>query len=82
MNAREIEAYVDAAAAALALPIATEYRAGVLFYFALAASLAEVVQAVPLGPHDDPAGVFIPVSPIAPTALIMPITLTPSGDLR
>ena len=66
MNAREIEAYVDAAAAALALPIAAECRAGVLFYFALAASLAEVVQAVPLGPHDDPAGVFTPITPTSP----------------
>jgi len=63
MTAREIEAYVDAAAAAMALPIAAEFRAGVLFYFALAASLAELVQAVPLGPHDDPAGVFTPVPP-------------------
>ena len=66
MTPREIEAYVDAAAAALALPIAAEYRAGVLFYFALAASLAEVVQAVPLGPHDNPAGIFTPLSPGEP----------------
>lgn len=63
MTPREIEACVDAAAAALALPIAAEYRAGVLFYFALAASLADVVQAVPLGRHDDPAGIFTPLSP-------------------
>ncbi len=68
MTAREIEAYVDAAAAAMALPITAEFRAGVLSYFALAASMAEVVQAVPLGPHDDPAGVFTP------------ITSTPPGD--
>ena len=63
MTPQQIEACVDAAAAALALPIAAEYRAGVLFYFALASSFADVVQAVPLGPHDEPAYAFTPVSP-------------------
>ena len=63
MTPREIEAYVDAASAALALPIAAEHRTGVLFYFALAAGMAEVVQAQPLGPHDEPAYAFVPVSP-------------------
>ena len=63
MTPSQIEAYVDAASAALELPIASEPRPGVLFYFALAAGLAEVVQAVPLGPHDEPAYVFTPISP-------------------
>jgi len=63
MTPAQIEACVDAASAALALPIAPEHRPGVLLYFALAASLAEVVQAVPLGPHDEPAYVFTPIAP-------------------
>jgi len=63
MTPAQIEACVDAASVALALPIAPEHRPGVLLYFALAASLAEVVQAVPLGPHDEPAFVFTPIAP-------------------
>ena len=63
MTPSQIEAYVDAASAALALPIAPEHRPGVLFYFALAASLAEVVNAVSLGPYDEPAYVFMPIAP-------------------
>ena len=63
MNAGELEAYVDAAAAAVALTIAAEHRPGVLMYFALAAGLAELVMAQPLGRHDEPAFVFTPISP-------------------
>jgi len=59
----EIARYVDAAAAALALPIAPEHRAGVLHYFGLAASLAALVEAQPLEGHDEPAPVFVPVAP-------------------
>lgn len=61
MTPQQIEAYVDAAAAALALPIAAEHRPGVLRYFALAAEMAAVVDAVPLAPHDEPAASFAPV---------------------
>jgi hypothetical protein len=53
--------YVDAAAAALALPIAQ--RDAVLRYFALAAQMAAIVEAVPLGPHDESGEVFRPVEP-------------------
>jgi Protein of unknown function (DUF4089) len=56
----QIEAYVDAAAAALALPIAPEHRPGVLRYMALAASMAELLDSVPLAPHDEPAVNFTP----------------------
>ena len=63
MNPAQIEAYVDAAAAALQLPLSAEHRPGVLFYFALAASMAELVAAHPLGLTDDPAEAFVPVSP-------------------
>ncbi len=55
MTPEQIEAYVDAAAAALALPIAPAHRPGVLTYFALAAGMADLVGAHPLGITDDPA---------------------------
>ena len=61
------EAYVDAAAALLGLPLAPEHRGGVLGFFALAAAMAEVVEAVPLTPHDDSPMRFEPVSPGANT---------------
>lgn len=55
--------YVDAAAATLGLKIAAEHRPGVLKYFALAASMAELVQGLPLEPHDESGSVFRPVPP-------------------
>ncbi len=58
----QIEAYVDAAAAALELPIAAEHRPGVLRYFALAAAFAEQLDAVPLSPHDESAVNFVPTT--------------------
>ena len=51
-------AYVDAAAATLGLKIAAEHRPGVLQFFALAASMAELVQGLPLEPHDESGNVF------------------------
>jgi hypothetical protein len=63
MERERIEAYVDAAAAALALPLHPEHRPGVLRYFAFAAELAELVMAAPLGPLDEPAPVFAPIAP-------------------
>jgi Protein of unknown function (DUF4089) len=66
MTPEQQAAYVDAAAALAGLPIAP-YRDGVLSYFALAASFADVVAAFPLAPHDESAETFIPVSPtVAP----------------
>ena len=59
----EIEAYVDAAAAALSLPLSPMHRPGVLHYFALAASMAELVAAHPLTTADEPAEAFVPISP-------------------
>jgi hypothetical protein len=61
MTDQEIETYVTAAATALQLPIAPEHRPGVLQYFALAASMAELVNAHKLTVADDPAAAFIPV---------------------
>ena len=63
MTPAQIENYVDAAAAVLQLPLAVEHRPGVLSYFALAASMAELVGAHPLGLTDDPAEAFVPISP-------------------
>jgi hypothetical protein len=67
MTPDQIEAYVDAAASALHLPLSAEHRPGVLHYFALAASMAELVAEPPLGIADAPAEAFEPVSPTSPT---------------
>jgi hypothetical protein len=56
-------AYVDAAAATLGLHITAEQRPGVLQFFALAAHMAELVQGLPLQPHDESGNVFHPVAP-------------------
>lgn len=63
MNAADIERYVDAAAAMLALPLAPEHRPGVLRYFALAAEMAELVNGLPLAAADEPAESFVPIAP-------------------
>jgi hypothetical protein len=63
MSPPEIEAYVDAAAAALNLPLSAAHRPGVLHYFALAASMADLVAAHPLTNDDEPAEAFVPISP-------------------
>jgi Protein of unknown function (DUF4089) len=63
MTPAQIEAYVDAAATALQLPLAPEHRPGVLHYFALAAGMADLVAGHALAITDDPAEAFVPVSP-------------------
>ena len=63
MTPAQTEAYVDAAAAALDLPLRPDHRPGVLRFFALAAEMAAVVEAVPLSAHAEPAVTFAPVSP-------------------
>ena len=55
MNAAQIEAAVDAAAAALDLPLLPAHRPGVLRFYALADQMVQVVMAVPLG-RDDESG--------------------------
>ncbi|QHI98000.1 DUF4089 domain-containing protein [Xylophilus rhododendri] len=57
------ERYVDATAALIGLPLAADHRPGVLGFFALAASMAAAIEAVPLTPHDDSPMRFEPVSP-------------------
>ena len=62
-----IEAHVDAAAALIGLPIPPEYREGVVRYFGLAAQLAELVMTHPLTIENEPAAIFVPVSPPSPS---------------
>ena len=56
-------AYIDAAAATLALKITAEQRKGVLLYFGLAAAMAEKLQGLPLSTADESGNVFVPVVP-------------------
>ena len=63
MTPKQIEAFVDAAAAALDLRLQPDHRAGVLRYCALADEFAAIVEAVPLGLHDETAVHFSPVPP-------------------
>ena len=63
MDHRRIEAYIDAVAVVLELPIAPEHRDGVARYFELAAQMAALVGAVPLGVADEPAPAFRPIGP-------------------
>ncbi|MDP1968054.1 MAG: AtzE family amidohydrolase [Burkholderiaceae bacterium] len=63
MTPAQMQAAVDGAAAALGLTLHARHRPGVLAYFALAAQMAELVEAVPLEPHDEPAVNFSPAAP-------------------
>ena len=63
LTAEQVAAAVDAQAAVLGLPLDPAHRPGVLQYYALAASMAELVDGLPLGITDEPAPVFTPVSP-------------------
>ena len=67
MSPQEIETYVDAAAAALKLPLSPLHRPGTLQYFALAMSMAELIAAHPLSIQDEPAEAFVPISPAGRT---------------
>jgi Protein of unknown function (DUF4089) len=66
MTRAQIEAIVGANAAAVGLVIAAEHRAGVITFFSLAADMAQLVDGLPLGPDDESASVFTPVSPQEP----------------
>ena len=59
-------AYIDAAAATLGLNLTQEQRKGVTLYFGLAASMAALVQGLPLQPADESGNVFVPVAPQVP----------------
>lgn len=63
MSSTELEAYVDATAALLQLPLAPEHRPGVLRYFSLVSEMAALVNGLPLTPADEPAPAFTPIAP-------------------
>ncbi len=73
MERLQVEAYVDAAAAALDLPIAAEHRPGVVHYVELAAAMAGLVMTLPLGIDDEPAPVFTPIAPAAVAEPMSPV---------
>lgn len=56
-------AYIEAAAATLGLTLTQEQRKGVTLYFGLAASMAALLQGLPLTPADESGNVFVPVPP-------------------
>ena len=60
MTPQQIEQYVDAASAALALPISPAHRPGVIENFSRLAQLAALVNEFPLGAEDEPAPVWKP----------------------
>lgn len=55
----EAEAYLDAAAALVGLPVAAEHRPGVVRNLRLIATMADLVMGLPLGPETEPAPVFV-----------------------
>jgi hypothetical protein len=61
-------AYIDAAASTLGLNLTQEQRRGVTLYFGLAASMAELVNGLPLDAADESGNVFVPVPPLAAQA--------------
>jgi hypothetical protein len=61
----QIEALVRANADALGLRLTPEQMPGVLRYVTLAADMAALVEALPLGRDDEAATVFVPVVPAA-----------------
>jgi hypothetical protein len=54
----DIEALVDASAAAIGLPIAAAHRPGVLLHFERIADMAQSVMEFPLADDIEPAPVF------------------------
>lgn len=55
--------HAQAAAETIGLPIPDDCLPGVVAYLRLAAGMAERVMGLPLEVHDEPAPVFVPVSP-------------------
>ena len=60
MTPDQIEKYVDAASAALDVPVSAAHRPGVLENFARLAQLAALVNEFPLTPEDEPAPLWKP----------------------
>ncbi len=53
-------AYVDSMSTAIGLPIAADYRAGVIGNLERMAQVAKAVNSLPLTDTDEAAGVFLP----------------------
>ena len=64
----QIEALVQANAAALGLRIAAAHQPGVIAFVTLSAAMAERVIRQELGVEDESGAVFVPVSPRGPLA--------------
>ena len=62
MNPTDLEAYVDAALALHGYRLSDAARTGVLTQFTLGASIASAFLDLPLGPEDEMAPVFTPVT--------------------
>ena len=60
MTEDEVLAYVKASAAALALPLDEARAARVAVNLARTAAMAELLERVPLAPHDEPAEIYKP----------------------
>ena len=58
MNEDDIEAFVEAAARIVDLPLAPEHRSGVVMNFRRIAAMARLVNEFPLPPDVEPAPVF------------------------
>jgi hypothetical protein len=56
----DADSYIDAAAAAIGLPIAAEHRPGVILNLERIAAMADLVMAFPLAEETAPAPVFRP----------------------
>jgi Protein of unknown function (DUF4089) len=63
MTAQQVEAVVNANAAALDLRIAAEHKPGVLAFFTIAAAMADLAHGLPLSVEDESGSVFLPVAP-------------------
>jgi hypothetical protein len=59
-HAATIDAYVDATAALLAIPLDAEHRAATIAVMHRIAAFAADLDAVELGPEIEIAGVFVP----------------------
>ncbi len=57
------EALIDALAPVVGLDVPADYRAGVAANLRIAAAMAALVMAEPIGDHAEPAPVFTPVAP-------------------
>ena len=63
MSEAQVLAYVHASAAALALPLDTARAQRVAGHLQHTAALAQLLEQVPLAPHDELAEIYCPLRP-------------------